>query len=71
MYLVVYSFKTHDVCTDGIDFVIHDRWSAHDTYEDALEEYKRVIAQVSDLYSVSVAGVLRSTDYESIKEVSE
>ena len=41
------------------------------THIEMSEEYKRVIAQVSDLYSVSVAGVLRSTDYESIKEVSE
>tara|TARA_R100001244_G_C5122090_1_gene123749 strand:- start:309 stop:521 length:213 start_codon:yes stop_codon:yes gene_type:complete len=70
MYLVVYSFKTHDVCTDGIDFVSHDRWSAYETYGDALKEYKRVLL-FNDLYSVSIAGVLRSTDYESIKEVSE
>ena len=69
MYLVVHSTKTEEVTFTGYGCLekdkLEDHWSAHETYEDALKEYRRILL-LNDLYSVSIAGVLRSTDYDSI-----
>ena len=66
MYLVVHSIKTEEVTRRVFSHEkLEDHWSAHETYEDALKEYRRILL-LNDLYSVSIAGVLRSTDYDSI-----
>ena len=66
MYLVVYSTKEERMYDHSFDTVeeLKDHWSAHETYEDALKEYRRILL-FNDLYSVSIAGVLRSTDYDN------
>ena len=66
MYLVVYSTKEERMIDHSFDPVeeLKDHWSAHETYEDALKEYRRILL-FNDLYSVSIAGVLRSTDYDN------
>tara|TARA_Y100000310_G_scaffold338256_1_gene427400 strand:- start:1472 stop:1939 length:468 start_codon:yes stop_codon:yes gene_type:complete len=68
MYLVVHSTKTEEVTFTGYGCLekdkLEDHWSAHETYEDALEEYRKILL-LNDLYSVSIAGVLRSTDYDN------
>ena len=66
MYLVVYSTKEERMYDHSFDTVeeLKDHWSAHETYEDALKEYRRILL-LNDLYSVSIAGVLRSTDYDN------
>ena len=49
---------------DGVD----DHWMVFDSVEEALFEYN-LIAKDRDVYSASVCGVIKSTDYSPTMEV--
>jgi len=60
MFIVVW---THEVDNGYAENTYRDHWETFETREDAEEKYEEILCK-RGTYTVSICGVLKSTDYE-------